>query len=180
MSDVTPTPDAAVRTARVTDAPDMGALQAQAWHHDYAGTLPQDVLAELSPDLFTTTWQASLQDPPSTLHRALVATEGDRVVGLTAIGPTDEPGVGELLVLTVDPSARRRGHGSRLLNAAVDTLRANDFREIRAWVPATDEQTRTFLQAAGVAPDGAFRDRELGSSPDLLREVRLVAGIVDE
>jgi ribosomal protein S18 acetylase RimI-like enzyme len=171
-----PTPDAAVRTARAEDADGMGAVQARSWRDGLSEALPQDVLSQFDAATFADTWRASLQQPPSPTHRALVATDAGTIVGLTAVGPTEEAGVGELLALTVSPDARRLGHGSRLLNAAVDTLRANDFRELVCWVPLPDEATQAFVRGAGMAPDGAYRDRVVDDA-HTLREVRLTASI---
>lgn len=171
-----PTPDVAVRTARANDAPAMGDVQAGSWRAGLAHAVPDDVLGLFSPTTFADTWRASLEHPPTNAHRALVATDAGRIVGLTAVGPTTVDGVGELLALCVTPDARGVGHGSRLLNAAVDTLRANGFHELHCWAPLPDEQTQQFVREAGLAPDGAYRDRVLDDS-HTLREVRLTASI---
>ena len=77
------------------------------------------------------------------------------------------------------PEARHAGHGSRLLNAAVDTLRGAGARTMHAWLLAGDESTRAFLLAAGLRPDGAFRDRVVSPDGDTAREVRLVAALTE-
>jgi ribosomal protein S18 acetylase RimI-like enzyme len=85
-----------------------------------------------------------------------------------------EPGVdGQIEEFLVDPPAQRRGHGSRLLHACVDTLRSDGFSWARCWVGAEDEPLQGFLVAAGWAPDGA--QREIGTDDEALRfrQVRL-------
>ena len=168
------TSDAAVRTARVTDAAAIGVVQAQTWRAAYADLLPADVLAALTPDRFARVWRASLGAPPSPRHRALVATQGARVVGLVAVVPL-EGASAELVELDVLPECRRAGHGSRLLNAAVDTLVAGDVARVEAWPLERATQVRDFLVAAGFAPDGAWREREVGGQR--VRESRLRAAI---
>jgi hypothetical protein len=79
----------------------------------------------------------------------------------------------------VHPQARRAGHGSRLLNAAVDTLRGAGADTLHTWVLAADEQTRAFLTRAGLSPDSAFRDRVVSPDGRTAREVRLVATIAE-
>ena len=64
---------------------------------------------------------------------------------------------GEVQELAVDPVARHRGHGSRLLNACADTLRADGFVHARWWVLAPDAVLQGFLAGAGWEPDGATR-----------------------
>ena len=175
VSSEQPVPDSAVRTARTADAPAVGAVQSAVWRAAYADVLPAEVLQTFDGEAFGQVWAQSLTHPPSTQHRLLVATSGEDVVGFAAIGPTETQGRGEVLVLGVHPDAQRAGHGSRLLNAAADTLRANDFHEVETWVPAGDETGRAFVEASGLRPDGAWRDREVTADGDVVREVRLTA-----
>lgn len=178
-----PLADASVRTARPTDAPAVGLVQAFLWQQEYADVLDREVLDALTGPRFASVWRQSLEHPPSTRHRLLVACAGPQVVGYLALGPADdEPGLdpattGLLLDGGVHPEGRGAGHGSRLLNAAVDTLRAgnDELAEIATWVLADAESTRAFLQAAGFEPDGAFRDRVVAEDGRTVREVRLVA-----
>lgn len=178
-----PMADAAVRTGRPTDAPAVGLVQAAVWQQEYAELLAPEILEALTGQRFAAVWRRSLEEPPTPRHRLLVATAGPQVVGFVSLGPAgDEPGLspgttGMLYDGGVHPEARRAGHGSRLLNAAVDTLRAG-FAELDAvatWVLADAEQTRAFLAGAGFAPDGAWRDRVVGDDGRTAREVRLVA-----
>ncbi len=177
-----PVADASVRLAKASDAPAVGFVQAVLWREVYAGLLPPEVLADFQPQGFAKVWRASLEAPPSRAHRLLVACAGDQVVGLVGLGPSSDPdadqGDGEILVLGVHPEARRVGHGSRLLNAAVDTARGSGFTALSAWLPSSAETTRGFLVAGGFAPDGAFRDRVVGpAESDVLREVRLRSAV---
>jgi len=177
-----PVADASVRLAMVSDAPAVGFVQAVLWTEVYAGLMPPEVTADFQPQSFAKVWRDSLEAPPSPAHRLLVACAGDQVVGFSAIGPSSDPdardGDGEILILGIHPQGRRVGHGSRLLNASVDTARGAGFRALGAWLPGRDEMTRAFLVAAGFAPDGAFRDRVLGpEDSDVLREVRLRSAV---
>lgn len=182
-----PLADAAVRTGRTTDAPAVGFVQAFVYQHDFAGILPAEALAAMSGPQLGSLWRRSLEQPPSPRHRLLVATAGDTVVGYAALGPAgDEPGLeaattGMIYEGGVHPEGRGSGHGSRLLNAAVDTLRAGapagTMDAVATWVPAEAEGTRAFLQAAGFAPDGAWRDRVVDDAGGTVREVRLVASL---
>lgn len=172
-----PLADASVRTARVSDTPAVGLVQATVWRETFAELLPAEALQQFEGPAFAHAWRRSLQDPPGPVHRLLVACAGAQVVGFAAIAPTEEPDTGELLVLGVHPDARRAGHGSRLLNAAADTLRAHDRTGMQAWVPDADERTRAFLATAGLEPDGAWRDRVVDPEGATLREVRLVGSL---
>ena len=76
--------------------------------------------------------------------------------------------------LTVDPGERGKGHGSRLLQAAIDTMRADRFTRAVLWAIASDDALRRFLTDAGWAPDTAHRELDLdGEGTTLVKQVRL-------
>jgi len=174
-----PLADASVRRARPNDVPAIGLVQATVFREAYAGRVPDDVVALFEPDAFARSWRDSLAAPPEGVHRLLVACAGDQVVGLAAIGPSQDPdagsAAGEVTVLAVHPDARGQGHGSRLLNASVDLLAEAGAESVTLWLLTDDERTRAFLTASGFTPDGAFRDRVVSPDGDTLREVRLTA-----
>lgn len=167
--------DVSVRPARPDDADALARVQVTTWRAAYAGILPPHALDALTKEAAATAWRAAITAPPSPRHRVLVAIDAGSVVGYAAMAPaTDEdrdPAAdGELLVLYVEPAAGRRGHGSRLLAAVVDTLREGHCQYAHTWLLARDDVTRAFLTAAGWAPDGATRDLDMG---ELVHQVRL-------
>ncbi len=175
--------DASVRTGRPNDAPAIGAVQAMVFRSAYADVVPDSVRMQFDPDQFASAWRGAMANPPSAAHRVMVACAGEQVVGFAALGPTadTDEGVpdrcGEVLVLAIHADARRSGHGSRLLNASGDTLRANDCAAVLTWVLAADEETRAFCTVSGLTPDGAWRERVVGPDGETAREVRLVASL---
>ena len=179
-----PLADASVRRARPNDAPAIGMVQATVFREAYAGRVPDEIVSLFEPDAFARTWRESLAAPPEGVHRLLVACAGEQVVGLAAIGPSQDPdagsAAGEVTVLAVHPDARRQGHGSRLLNASVDLLAEAGAESVTLWLLTDDERTRAFLTASGFAPDGAFRDRVVSPDGDTLREVRLTADLGED
>lgn len=174
-----PRPDS-VRLARTSDVDDVARVQIAAWRAAYADVLPAVALDQLDADDVAVEWGRALLQPGA--HRLLVALAADgELAGAAAVGPTQDPDcpdAGEISLLVVDPARWGQGHGSRLLQAAVDHLVGAGHREAVCWVPLADEPRRRFLQSAGWGPDTAYRDREVGD--DVLREVRLVTVIVDE
>jgi GNAT superfamily N-acetyltransferase len=175
-----PVADASARIARTNDAAAVGKVQAAVWRAAYGDLLPQEIVDQFDPASFARVWRDSLRTPPSPRHVLLVGCAGDQVVGFAAVGPSSDRDAtetsGEVLALAVHPDARGAGHGSRLLNAAVDTLRGKGFQSMALWLLAQDEETRAFLTAAGLNPDGAYRDRVLDAGT-LAREVRLTADL---
>jgi GNAT superfamily N-acetyltransferase len=90
------------------------------------------------------------------------------VVGFVATGPADEAALAPeekplpdttaaVTDLLVEPRWGRRGHGSRLLAAAVAGWRTDGFDTAVAWAYDDDPATRAFLASAGWEPDGATR-----------------------
>jgi GNAT superfamily N-acetyltransferase len=151
-----------VRLAWPTEAAAIAAVQRRGWV-TLPGALADTLLAEVDEAAMVQAWERVVARPADARQRVLVAVgESGRVVGFATTGPSSdadaETGVdGEVDEFWVDPPAQRRGHGSRLLNACADTLRADGFGHARWWVLASDEVLQHFLAAAGWEPDGATR-----------------------
>jgi ribosomal protein S18 acetylase RimI-like enzyme len=198
-----PGADNSVRPAREVDLAAIGAVHARSWTGPYAQVLPPALVDALTPELLAAGWRAAVSAPPSPRHRVHVAVGDGIVAGFVASAPAAEPRPGdepsdppdqdtepsavEIVALEVDPMHQRRGHGSRLLAAVVDTCRADGVDELHVWVHVDDAARAGFLRSAGFDDDGARRRRALpgadapGADPDDHRavwpEVRLVASI---
>jgi GNAT superfamily N-acetyltransferase len=153
--------DVAVRAARAEDVPEIARIQVDTWRTAYRRLLPESVLAALDVAAAAQAWEAAVVSPPSPAHHVLVATEGSDPVGFVAVGPSTEedarPGEAEVAALLVEPRWGRRGHGSRLLAAAVDFLRQDGVTGLLAWVPDGDRASTAFYESAGWEPDGTAR-----------------------
>ena len=167
-----------VRLALPAEAGAIASLQRRGWTQ----LLPPEVAATAleSVDLaeMTASWQQAILRPPLAQFRVLVALGSERVVGFAALGPSDDPdaeaGADALVAeFVIDPAAQRQGHGSRLLNACVDTLRADGFRTATWWVGATDDVLRGFLTSAGWAADGAHTEVAAAEDGPRLKLVRV-------
>jgi len=171
--------DVSVRLATVRDASAIAAAQAAAWHETLGATLPPVVLDQLRGSQAVGQWRAAVLTPPTPRHRLLVALDGEDVVGFAALAPADDPDLdaaddAEIVALSVAPEHLRAGHGSRLVNASVDTLRDAGFRTAHVWLPEGDARLRGFLEAAGWADDGARRRLDLrGDGEVVLGQLRL-------
>jgi ribosomal protein S18 acetylase RimI-like enzyme len=171
--------DVSCRVAWADDAPAIAAVQVRAWRTSYAELLPAELLDAMDVDEVASGWRHALARPPDARNRVLVALERNLVTGFVLTGPAVDPDCdpvadGEIADLTVDPHKRRGGHGSRLMQASVDTLKADRFGRAVTWVAAQDDKTRGFLTAAGWAPDGAHRTLDLtGDGSVQVKQVRL-------
>ena len=157
-------------------------MQVRAWPDLYADVLPAEALPT-DVETVGAQWRQALAKPADARHRVLVALERNRVVGFALTSPAVDPDCdpvadGELAEVTLDPAERGKGHGSRLLQAAVDTLSADRFTRAVTWVNVGDDALRTFLTEAGWAPDTAHRELDLdGTGATTVKQVRLHTAI---
>ena len=169
-----------VRDARSADAADLARVQVASWRCSYDGIVAQDLLASLTDPVAVSAWeqrwQEAITNPPSSLHRVLVAvTDGTRdVVGFASVGPaTDEdrwPRTdASLYELRVLPDQTRQGHGGRLLHAAASTLADGGFQTVSTWALEVDTALRGFLESSGWALDGARAELDVGVTVPAVR-----------
>ncbi len=203
MSSYAGTPDS-VRLALPAEAPAIAQIQRRGWQQRLEPAAA-DVLGEVELDDMVEAWHRAIARPPAARFRVLVAVSSadpshaatasttigstdrlDRIVGFAATVPCDDADAeaydGEIDEFVIDPPAQRRGHGSRLLHACVDTLKADGFTRARWWLGADDDALRAFVTVAGWATDGAWR--ELGVDDDehpqvRLKQIRVHTGIAD-
>lgn len=180
----TPTADVSVRVAWADDASAVAGVQGRAWAVSYDGLLPVEVLGSFDTEAVAAAWYGALARPDEARRRVLVALEHNTVVGFALCSPLADPDGdavvdGEISELTIEPTKRGQGHGSRLLQACVDTLIADHFTRAATWIMATDDTLRTFLTDAGWAPDGAHRELDLdGSGSTVVKQIRLHTSLV--
>ncbi|MBS43252.1 MAG: GNAT family N-acetyltransferase [Nocardioides sp.] len=175
--------DVSVRVAWSDDADAVAAVQLASWREQYADLgltagLPDD------PAPVADAWRAAMSRPADARNRVLVALERNRVVGFAVTTPAPDPDCdpvsdGEVAELVVAPGDTAQGHGSRLLQAAADTLRADRFTRALTWVVAADDVRRGFLVGAGWAADSAHRELDLdGTGATTVKQVRLHTALV--
>jgi GNAT superfamily N-acetyltransferase len=186
-----------VRPARLDDVGEIARIQLTTWRVAYRRLMPGHVLDRLDEDWVTSQWREAVANPPTHKHRVFVAVEqpegsvaaaGRRpqayLVGFAAAGPADAAAlapdedhtslgedVAAITDLLVEPRWGRRGHGSRLLAACVDSWRSDGFRTAVAWTFAEDTVTRGFLSDSGWDTDGAKRALDVDDM--LVPQVRL-------
>jgi GNAT superfamily N-acetyltransferase len=177
-----------VRGARGADAAGLTRIQVECWRDDYAGVIPDTVLAELTSEEAAGRWQErwaeAIAKPPTSRHHVLVATAteptpaGERtarvVAGFASAGPASDedrwPATdAELYELHVARGRTGQGHGGRLLNAVADTLAEDRFTRVSAWVLEADTAMRQFLESAGWAADGARSQLDMGVRVPIVR-----------
>ena len=155
----------AVSDAPVSDAADTGASDTG------AGGGTGSAAPSVTPPAACLPSAASPAAPPVARSARLAARE---VVGLVSAGPATDadrwPGTdAEIYEFRVQPDRTGQGHGSRLLQAAADTLVSDGFRTASTWILQADLDVRRFLESAGWAADGARGELDVGVSVPVLR-----------
>lgn len=170
--------DLSVRTARLLDVDALARIQIASW--SATPGLPADVAPPALDDALRA-WERAVLSPPSPRHQVWSAMSGDEVVGLAAVAPAPDPDLetattSELMTLVVAAEHRSHGHGSRLLAAAMESLKDSGVQLAVVWLTTQDDRTRLFLESAGWAADGAFRTLAADDSDadqQQLRQLRL-------
>jgi len=149
----------ALRRAGPSDAATLARIHHQVWVESYALIAPPEAVAALTEARRLEGWTALLQaDDPTTL----IAHDGDLAVGLVCYGAPGDPvfGVrGEVRHLYLLPDHRGRGHGLRLLTAALMELRDRGYSGGALAVVEENTRARAFYQRAGGEEILAFTDR---------------------
>ena len=167
-----------VRLALPQEAAAIAGVQRRFWAERLPADVRRALLASMSPEQSTAAWHTAITRPPEARFRVLVALADGRVVGFASTTPSpdadaDPPRDGAVDEFGIDPPAQCQGHGSRLLHACADTLRADGFTRAQWWVSTGDDAVRAFLTKAGWGPDGSWR--EIGTEDESVRikQIRL-------
>ena len=162
----------AVRRARPSDAPLIGAVHVAAWRSAYPGILPEGYLAGLS-----VTRQAAYYDRQirsgGGVYVAIASGQdvidgaGPRLVGYTTVGrnggmlPGGLRADGEIETLYVLDDWRERGVGRRLIRTGAAHLAAAGSRAAFLWV-LRNNPSRWFYQRLGGRPVAEAQTRVAG------------------
>lgn len=175
-----------VRLALPDEAGRIATIQRRGWDETLPPGAREAMLESVSADEMEQAWHQAITKPPEARCRVLVAigsgaqgsSEDATVVGFATTLPCQDSDAhprddGMIDAFAVDPPARRQGHGSRLLNACADTLRADGFSRVRCWLGSTDDNGLAFLRGAGWQPDGAHREIGTEDGAGRMKQVRM-------
>ena len=85
-----------------------------------------------------------------------------RVIGFAAFGPSRDEGVdqervGEVYAIDLEPREWRRGHGSSLVGAAIESLQEEGYAEVTLWILHNNERGIKFYEVVGFEADEAAK-----------------------
>ncbi len=146
--------DIAFRPLRVGDVGSIIHRQAVLYHEEYGWDWTYEGLASRILGAFVEEFDPARED-------AWVAERGGAVVGSVFLMKSDDPRIGKLRLLYVEPSARGAGLGRRLVATCIARAREFGYRELTLWTNDVLVAARRIYEAAGFrlvseAPHHAF------------------------
>lgn len=138
---------AVLRSATRSDAAEIARIYVDTWRAAYAGILAPKFLAAMDVERQAKGWRREV----GSKNDVIVMSHGDSVAGFCSGGRErdhDDFFRGEVFTLYVDPSAQRRGIGSRLLVEMLRRLQG----PVLVWVLEQNHAGRAFYDALGGLP----------------------------
>ena len=164
---------ALIRPATTDDAAGIAEVQVRGWQKAYAGQISADYLDSMSVERATRGWSNQITNPGPT-GSLLVADLDGAIAGFVCSGPQRgddaQDDTGEVYAIYVSTTRWRGGIGRVLIEAAVERLRDNGFRNAKLWVLRSNTAARDFYTAVGWVADGAERTEDFNDT--LVTEVR--------
>ncbi len=147
--------DVQFRPLKVGDLGWITHRQAILYHREYGWDWTYEGLVSQILGNFCAQFDATRED-------AWVAEIGDQVAGSVFLMKTDDPGVGKLRLLYVEPAARGLGVGSRLVHLCVERARELRYQKLILWTNDVLVSARKIYQAAGFTLLEENRHRSFG------------------
>lgn len=149
-----------IRPAVADDAAAIARLHRSVWCDTYRDLAPAGACRVLDEDFRRARWADMLASPRK--HQCvLVAEQGNRLVGIGAIGaPSEEAfaGRGEIRSLYVDPSVKRQGLGRRLMRELAAELAAMGYSGAALGVVVGNDPAIAFYRSLGGRVIGQYTD----------------------
>lgn len=149
-----------IRAATADDRAGIVDVFLDCWRTSYAGILSGATVAAMTDERASALWDRVLSEASSTV---LVAASDAATVGVVRFAT----GEGVVHSLYVSPAARGLRIGTRLLDSAAESMRADGVRALALWVFAANEPAIEFYRRSGWLPDGGARTQAEFGEPEL-------------
>lgn len=154
-----------LRHATAGDLMAVGALHQRSRVAAYSSFLPPEALVDPTPEAMGCYWTERWRWERD--HHLMTVVERDGgLAGFTYVGPDDhdEPNVGLLCAIHLEPAEQGHGVGRELMRDALSTMRAQGRERAVLWVLRDNAHARRFYERGGWTPDGVERDEEIGTA----------------
>ena len=149
---------------------DMNAISRiyeKSWKYAYKDIIPQSYLDSIPEGKWANTVQR---------FRTLVMTDNGVPVGTSSFCPSRWErfsGYGEIVSIYFLPEYMGKGHGGKLLEAAVDELKKQGFDKILLWVLEDNHRARHFYEKHGFTCTDEYIEDNIGDKR--LREIMYIS-----
>lgn len=139
-----------IRKAQILDAKAIAKIHVFSWQVIYRGSIPDNILDNLSIDEREKSWVALLESNKD----VLVVEEDNSLIGFVGFCPSRDldanPAImAEISCIYLNPDKWRKGFGKLLLNAAIDALQKLNYTEVTLWVVDSNWQAKQFYKSLG-------------------------------
>lgn len=159
-----------VRTATITDSPQISALHAASWRHAYRSALSDAYLAcDVESDR-RQLWDSRLENPADN-QRILLLEDGHQLLGFACIYVGEDALWGSYLNnIHVLQAAQGQGLGKRLLRACAQACSASQAGGLYLWVLQSNTNAQGFYARYGAKNTGSdIWDAPGGTTAPLFR-----------
>ena len=141
-----------IRNAATADAAGIARVHVDTWRSAYRGIVPEEYLASLSHDQRVISWGKFLGAMPPRQHVLVALDDTEQVVGFSNAGgnrSVEYAHDGEVVAIYLFEEHQGRGIGRRLLQASINRLAADGFRQMLVWVLADNHACRFYERMGG-------------------------------
>lgn len=155
----------------VDDIERIGWVHSRSRQAAYAGLVPPDALARVTPEQQANAWRVRLASLPEQHAGVVVEHEGE-VVGF-ALGQFQAESGAELTAIHVLPERQGTGAGRALMNVVLDAFRAWGVADAHLHVIAGNERAQAFYRRTGWQLRGPAGWHEVGGASVPILEYHL-------
>ncbi len=145
-----------IRPAEIRDAEVIGIAHVQVWNETYRGIMPDALLDSLDAAERAKAWAARIPTFRQNRQTLVVAEDEGTVIAFAGCGPRRKEKLnsdGEIYMINIVSSAKRRHTGTKLMLAMADALAADRFKSAGLWVLEKNLPARAFYERLGGTPD---------------------------
>ena len=164
MADARPVATVEYRSAAERDRDGVVAVFLACWRRSYQRVLPEPVITAMTEPRARELWTPLVRDEPG---GALVASDEDRIIGVTRWTIDASARSGSIGSLYVHPDGQRSGVGAGLLERALAAIAATGAGHATLWVFESNAAAREFYARHGFRRDGTTRVEPEFGVPEL-------------
>ena len=140
-----------IREANVPDAAAIAKVHVDSWRTTYTGVVPDEYLAQLSPEQHQQVWRDILSTDGATEFVYVAEAEVSNIIGFASGGPERSGNAvykGELYAIYLLEGYQRKGIGGQLVQIIAKRLMQEGLHSMLVWVLA-DNPSQDFYSALG-------------------------------